>query len=140
MKLREIKVGLMLLLPRQEAWAAEAFSFNRAHLHGAAQVDLQKYQYGNPLHAGQYRSTLSVNGRDRGRNVCYPEHDGQLEPCISPSLFDALQLKDAQWPTAATCLRFSQIDKAIGWEYDSGENVLRVNMPRALLQPHYRGR
>ncbi len=58
------------------------------------------------------------------------EHDGQLEPCISPSLFDALQLKDAQWPTAATCLRFSQIDKAIGWEYDSGENVLRVNMPR----------
>lgn len=58
MKFREIKVGLMLLLPRQEAWAAEAFSFNRAHLHGAAQVDLQKYQYGNPLHAGQYRSTL----------------------------------------------------------------------------------
>ena len=55
------------------------------------------------------------------------------------SLFDALQLKDAQWPTAATCLRFSQIDKAIGWEYDSGENVLRVNMPQALLQPHYRG-
>lgn len=45
MKLREIKVGLMLLLPWQEAWAAEAFSFNRAHLHGAAQVDLQKYQY-----------------------------------------------------------------------------------------------
>ncbi|MEH8576282.1 hypothetical protein RAG68_29365, partial [Klebsiella pneumoniae] len=41
MKLREIKVGLMLLLPWQEAWAAEAFSFNRAHLHGAAQVDLQ---------------------------------------------------------------------------------------------------
>ena len=35
---------------------------------------------------------------------------------------------------------FSQIDKAIGWEYDSGENVLRVNMPQALLQPHYRGR
>lgn len=34
MKLREIKVGLMLLLPWQEAWAAEAFSFNRAHLHG----------------------------------------------------------------------------------------------------------
>lgn len=63
MKLREIKFGLMLLLPWQEAWAAEAFSFNRAHLHGAAQVDLQKYQYGNPLHAGQYRSTLSVNGR-----------------------------------------------------------------------------
>lgn len=27
MKLREIKVGLMLLLPWQEAWAAEAFSF-----------------------------------------------------------------------------------------------------------------
>ncbi|UNB80721.1 hypothetical protein MJK72_07855 [Klebsiella pneumoniae] len=41
MKLREVKVGLMLLLPWQEAWAAEAFSFNRAHLHGAAQVDLQ---------------------------------------------------------------------------------------------------
>lgn len=67
MKLREIKVGLMLLLPWQEAWAAEAFSFNRAHLHGAAQVDLQKYQYGNPLHAGQYRSTLSVNGRTWGK-------------------------------------------------------------------------
>lgn len=32
MKFREIKVGLMLLLPWQEAWAAEAFSFNRAHL------------------------------------------------------------------------------------------------------------
>ena len=140
MKLREIKVGLMLLLPWQEAWAAEAFSFNRAHLHGAAQVDLQKYQYGNPLHAGQYRSTLSVNGRDLGEETfVIQEHDGQLEPCISPSLFDALQLKDAQWPTAATCLRFSQIDKAIGWEYDSGENVLRVNMPQALLQPHYRG-
>lgn len=30
MKFREIKVGLMLLLPWQEAWAAEAFSFNRA--------------------------------------------------------------------------------------------------------------
>lgn len=29
MKFREIKVGLMLLLPWQEAWAAEAFSFNR---------------------------------------------------------------------------------------------------------------
>lgn len=72
MKFREIKVGLMLLLPWQEAWAAEAFSFNRAHLHGAAQVDLQKYQYGNPLHAGQYRSTLSVNGGTWGRNVCYP--------------------------------------------------------------------
>ncbi|WP_227630601.1 FimD/PapC N-terminal domain-containing protein, partial [Klebsiella michiganensis] len=43
------------------------------------------------------------------------------------------------WPAAATCLRFSQINKAIGWEYDSGENVLRVNMPQALLQPHYRG-
>ncbi|PLO34436.1 fimbrial biogenesis outer membrane usher protein, partial [Klebsiella pneumoniae] len=115
-------------------------SFNRAHLHGAAQVDLQKYQYGNPLHAGQYRSTLSVNGRDLGEETfVIQEHDGQLEPCISPSLFDALQLKDAQWPTAATCLRFSQIDKAIGWEYDSGENVLRVNMPQALLQPHYRG-
>lgn len=140
MKLREIKVGLMLLLPWQEAWAAEAFSFNRAHLHGAAQVDLQKYQYGNPLHAGQYRSTLSVNGRDLGEETfVIQEHDGQLEPCISPSLFDALQLKDAQWPTAATCLRFSQIDKAIGWEYDSGENVLRVNMPQAMLQPHYRG-
>lgn len=140
MKFREIKVGLMLLLPWQEAWAAEAFSFNRAHLHGAAQVDLQKYQYGNPLHAGQYRSTLSVNGRDLGEETfVIQEHDGQLEPCISPSLFDALQLKDAQWPTAATCLRFSQIDKAIGWEYDSGENVLRVNMPQALLQPHYRG-
>lgn len=26
MKLREIKVGLMLLLPWQEAWAAEAFT------------------------------------------------------------------------------------------------------------------
>lgn len=26
MKFREIKVGLMLLLPWQEAWAAEAFS------------------------------------------------------------------------------------------------------------------
>ena len=140
MKLREIKFGLMLLLPWQEAWAAEAFSFNRAHLHGAAQVDLQKYQYGNPLHAGQYRSTLSVNGRDLAEETfVIQEHDGQLEPCISPSLFDALQLKDAQWPAAATCLRFSQINKAIGWEYDSGENVLRVNMPQALLQPHYRG-
>ena len=30
---------------------------------------------------------------------------------------------------------FSQIDKAIGWEYDSGENVLRVNMPRAAATP-----
>ncbi len=131
---------MLLLPPGREAWAAEAFSFNRAHLHGAAQVDLQKYQYGNPLHAGQYRSTLSVNGRDtREETFVIQEHDGQLEPCISPSLFDALQLKDAQWPTAATCLRFSQIDKAIGWEYDSGENVLRVNMPQALLQPHYRG-
>lgn len=140
MKLREIKFGLMLLLPWQEAWAAEAFSFNRAHLHGAAQVDLQKYQYGNPLHAGQYRSTLSVNGRDLAEETfVIQEHDGQLEPCISPSLFDALQLKDAQWPAAATCLRFSQINKAIGWEYDSGENVLRVNMPQAMLQPHYRG-
>ena len=107
-------------------------------MHGAAQVDLQKYQYGNPLHAGQYRSTLSVNGRDREETFVI-EHDGQLEPCISPSLFDALQLKDAQWPTAATCLRFSQIDKAIGWEYDSGENVLRVNMPRRCCN-HYRGR
>lgn len=38
MKLREIKVGLMLLLPWQEAWAAEAFSFNRAHLHGARRL------------------------------------------------------------------------------------------------------
>ncbi len=64
----------------QEAWAAEAFSFNRAHLHGAAQVDLQKYQYGNPLHAGQYRSTLSVNGRDLGKKrLLSEEHDGQLE-------------------------------------------------------------
>ena len=96
MKLREIKFGLMLLLPWQEAWAAEAFSFNRAHLHGAAQVDLQKYQYGNPLHAGQYRSTLSVNGRDLAEETfVIQEHDGQLEPCISPSLFDALQLPPA---------------------------------------------
>ncbi len=80
MKLREIKFGLMLLLPWQEAWAAEAFSFNRAHLHGAAQVDLQKYQYGNPLHAGQYRSTLSVNGRDLAEETfVIQEHDGQLE-------------------------------------------------------------
>ncbi len=86
MKFREIKVGLMLLLPRQEAWAAEAFSFNRAHLHGAAQVDLQKYQYGNPLHAGQYRSTLSVNGRDLGgRNVCYPRNTmASLSPASHP--------------------------------------------------------
>lgn len=84
MKLREIKVGLMLLLPRQEAWAAEAFSFNRAHLHGAAQVDLQKYQYGNPLHAGQYRSTLSVNGRDTGRNVCYPGTRWPAGPASHP--------------------------------------------------------
>ncbi len=38
MKLREIKVGLMLLLPWQEAWAAEAFSFNRAPLHGARRL------------------------------------------------------------------------------------------------------
>ncbi|NEN67643.1 fimbrial biogenesis outer membrane usher protein, partial [Escherichia coli] len=86
MKLREIKFGLMLLLPWQEAWAAEAFSFNRAHLHGAAPVDLQKYQYGNPLHAGQYRSTLSVNGRDLAEETfVIQERDGQLEPCISPS-------------------------------------------------------
>ena len=81
-------------------------------------------------------STLSVNGRDLGEETfVIQEHDGQLEPCISPSLFDALQLKDAQWPTAATCLRFSQIDKAIGWEYDSGENVLRVNMPQVSQCP-----
>ena len=66
MKLREIKFGLMLLLPWQEAWAAEAFSFNRAHLHGAAQVDLQKYQYGNPQHA------LGEWPGPGGRNVCYP--------------------------------------------------------------------
>ena len=84
MKLREIKVGLMLLLPWQEAWAAEAFSFNRAHLHGAAQVDLQKYQYGNPLHAGQYRSTLSVNGRDPGKKRLLSEHDGQQSPASHP--------------------------------------------------------
>ncbi len=44
MKLREIKFGLMLLLPWQAAWEAEAFSFNGVHLHGAAQVDLQTYQ------------------------------------------------------------------------------------------------
>ena len=84
MKLREIKVGLMLLLPWQEAWAAEAFSFNRAHLHGAAQVDLQKYQYGNPLHAGQYRSTLSVNGRDLGEEMLSRNTMASLSPASHP--------------------------------------------------------
>lgn len=84
MKFREIKVGLMLLLPRQEAWAAEAFSFNRAHLHGAAQVDLQKYQYGNPLHAGQYRSTLSVNGRDREETFVIQNTMASLSPASHP--------------------------------------------------------
>ncbi len=63
-----------------------------------------------------------------------------LSPASRPRCSTPCQLKDAQWPAAATCLRFSQINKAIGWEYDSGENVLRVNMPQALLQPHYRGR
>lgn len=85
MKFREIKVGLMLLLPWQEAWAAEAFSFNRAHLHGAAQVDLQKYQYGNPLHAGQYRSTLSVNGRDLGEETFVIQNTmASLSPASHP--------------------------------------------------------
>ncbi|OSL84470.1 fimbria/pilus outer membrane usher protein [Escherichia coli] len=140
MKLRKIKVGLMLLLSWQEVGEAEMFSFNRAHLHGTAQVDLQKYQYSHSLYPGHYRSTLSVNGRDLAEETfVVREYDGLPEPCISSSLFDALQLKDAQWPAAVTCLRFSQINKSISWEYDSGENVLRVNIPQALLQPHYRG-
>ncbi|KAA1820704.1 hypothetical protein, partial [Escherichia coli] len=64
MKLREIKFGLMLLTAPICTAPRRLISRNINTVIRAAQVDLQKYQYGNPLHAGQYRSTLSVNGRD----------------------------------------------------------------------------
>lgn len=61
------------------------------------------------------------------------EYDGQFEFCILFLLFDVLQLKDVQWLIVVICLCFLQIDKVIGWEYDSGENVLWVNMFQVLL-------
>ncbi len=120
MKLREIKVGLMLLLPGRRHGRQRRLVLTAPIC--TAPRRLISRNINTVIHCTpDSTAARSVNGRDWGRNVCYPEHDGQLEPCISPSLFDALQLKDAQWPTAATCLRFSQIDKAIGWEYDSGK-------------------
>jgi len=121
--------------------AAPEVQFSASFLGGESQnLNLESYEKGNPVLAGEYRVDLFVNGFSVGRETVsfnVPAAGGQAQPCITPELATIAGVDLARLQTdgaqLAGCIDLPGLLPAATVAYDPSLLRLDLSIPQVAL-------
>jgi len=148
-------VGGLALLPVGEAVGqplqpteasleqAEGLSFDSHFLHGQ-KVDLGVFEHSNPVTAGDYRVSITVNGQPRGQFlITFRATEGQpkgyAQPCFTlltlQKLGIAIDSAVEKNSHTESCLRLEEWIPRARTNYESGDFLLELTVGQKYFRP-----
>ncbi|WP_158340974.1 fimbria/pilus outer membrane usher protein [Paraburkholderia xenovorans] len=112
-------------------------------------VDVSRYETGNPVMPGEYRSDVYLNGRLIGREslVIRADAEGRAQVCFNRALLERLNVDTskldsghvAEFAQPDGCLDLSSIVSGASVTFNQSDLRLDVDIPQASLQRTARG-
>lgn len=151
LKMLRASALLGTILPVALAYSSEEMLFNDAFLpEGTRDLDLSRYQNGNPILPGKYRADVALNGdlvnrqdiqiaaQADGRNphVCI---DTKMLELIGVEISKLVPPLTPEQQTSGACLNLSELIEGAAALFDPSSQRLDLSIPQASLRRSARG-